>query len=65
MTQRGHLLPGLALAALAAWAGPALAVPTSSFTVAGTVDWSATLALSDMPALPAQTASVTFGTGAT
>lgn len=51
------------MAALAIQAAPALAVPTSSFTVAGAVDRPVTLALPDLQALPSQTAAVTYGTG--
>ncbi len=53
----------LSLAVLAVQAGPALATPTSSFTVAGAVDRPVTLALPDLQALPGQTAAVTYGTG--
>ncbi|HEY0207035.1 MAG TPA: molybdopterin-dependent oxidoreductase [Acetobacteraceae bacterium] len=53
----------LALAALAVHAGPASALPTSSFTVAGAVDRPGTLALPDLQALPGQTVPVTYGTG--
>ena len=57
-----RLWPALGLAMLLQ-ASPVVAVPTTSFELAGAVDRPGTYARADLQALPAQTAAVTFQTG--
>ena len=57
-----RLWPALGLAMLLL-SSPVVAMPTTSFELAGAVDRPGTYARADLQALPAQTAAVTFQTG--